>query len=198
MTTLTTKMPVCDQSVSISPVFHSKYLTPHFNGVLPTVSLPDKIYVINSDGTNMKVIGEGIRPDWSYNGRKIAFVRRDPNGNDEGIYTMDSDGSNVNRILKIDIGFSVWHLRWSPDNTQILFSKFIPNVTNDTTYIIDLDGRNLKLFRDPSFRSCWSPDGKSIAFTGLIEPDDLGHIYIMGVDGSNLTKLTNGKRGESI
>jgi len=35
MTTLTTKMPVCDQSVSISPVFHSKYLTPHFNGVLP-------------------------------------------------------------------------------------------------------------------------------------------------------------------
>jgi Tol biopolymer transport system component len=166
--------------------------------VFHDVSLPDKIYVINSDGTNMKVIGEGICPDWSYNGRKIAFVRRDPNGNYEGIYTMNSDGSNVNKIMKIDAGFCVFHLRWSPDSMQILFSTFIPNKTKDVTYIMDSDGKNLKLLRDPSYNCCWSPDGKSIAFTGVIEPDDRGHIWIIGVDGSNLTKLTNAKRGESI
>ena len=42
MTTLTSRMPIGISSVSIYPVFHNKYLTPHFNGELPITSMSIK------------------------------------------------------------------------------------------------------------------------------------------------------------
>src|SRR5262249_50929506 len=58
------------------------------------------IFVINADGSGLEQLthdpaARNIRPDWSPDGRKIAFTsRRD--GND-AIYVMDADGTEPTR-----------------------------------------------------------------------------------------------------
>ena len=62
--------------------------------------------MINADGTGLQQLTDdapsrNIRPDWSPDGRKIAFTsRRD--GNDE-IYVMDADGSDRDNPLRLTV-----------------------------------------------------------------------------------------------
>ncbi|MFC1715531.1 TolB family protein [Candidatus Poribacteria bacterium] len=154
--------------------------------------LPRKLCIMNSDGTNIRVIGEGWGPDWSRNGRKIAFVR-----DRVDIYTMDADGDNVKKIARSPKA-SVSSPRWSPDGRKILFST---SANNDIgrIYIMDSDGDSLKLIKENAYDACWSPDGKKIAFSRADNEDSFwhgGHIWLMNPDGSGLERLTDNERGE--
>ncbi len=154
-----------------------------------------KIYVMNSDGTNIRMIGEGSGPDWSRNGRKIAFVRDRVN-----IYTMDVDGGNIKKIARVPRPY-IGSLRWSPNGRKILFTTYANNDIGGI-YVMDSNGDNLKLVREGPSYACWSPDGKKIAFAGSIEPDEEddfwhgAHILLMNLDGSGLERLTDNEIGE--
>lgn len=130
------------------------------------------------------ILIEYIPPDLN----KIAYY-----GEDKGIWLMNEDGSNPNRIASSD-GYSNFY--WSPNGEKITFSV-MQNPLQIS--IIDADGRNpitidyqpprLDNFSDFS----WYPDSYSIVFSS--SSGNGYDIFSIQNDGSNLTNLTNNKRG---
>jgi TolB protein len=152
------------------------------------------IFVINANGTGLEQLTNtpavrNIRPDWSPDGRQIAFVsRRD--GNDE-IYEMNADGSDPTRLTTNP--FSDNAPAWSPDGRKIVFQSnrdgnveiYAMNADGtDQTRLTNYPGRD----QDPD----WSPDGQTIAFERDGEPitDFTTQVYVMNADGTDPTPLT--------
>lgn len=61
-----------------------------------------KISLMRPDGTGVVTLAEGFRPAWSPDGTQLAFSRND------GLYTMNTFGSNVQRFLSGNAGSPVW------------------------------------------------------------------------------------------
>ena len=156
-----------------------------------SANFKDIIYTMNTDGTNIKEIGEGLSPDWSPDGQRIVCWAR--KNNEEGdIYTMETNGDKIKKITEGQFGSALYSLRWSPDSKQILFCD------DKNIYVIDSNGDNLNiLLRDANSMSCcWSPDGHKVAFDAVIEPDTQRYIWVMDRDGGNLQRLTNSDSGK--
>lgn len=151
------------------------------------------IYAVDADGSNVQRLthtgGFGVseNPDWSPDGKRIAFDR---NGE---IYVMDPDGSNLRRLTRTRYESS--HAMWSPDGKRIAFMSRRDGKME--IYAMDADGSSVrKLTNTPVGRSLsptWSLDGRRIAFAS--ERDGNMEIYVINVDGSDLRNLTlNGAR----
>jgi TolB protein len=129
--------------------------------------------------TNNKKDDSSYLPYWSPDAKKIVFMRMSGPDYVEEICIMNSDGSNVRKIVE------GWPLDWSPDGRIIVFSK------KNTIYTMDTNGENVKVIIDgmgfiPHLR--YSPDGKRIAF--YTQPGGNNRpIYIMDSDGNNLKLL---------
>ena len=121
---------------------------------------------------------------------KIVFYsNRD--GNEE-IYTMDSDGSNQQRLTFNETrdGWPVW----SPNGQQIVFHSNRDG--NWEIYVMDADGSNQRnLTRHPGDDGYpdWSPDGKQIAFDSdrFADEPPIFHICVMDADGGNVKQVTD-------
>jgi Tol biopolymer transport system component len=77
-------------------------------------------------------------PDWSPNGRRIAFDSGDAGGRTGGggnIYVMRADGSRRTKLtdhpqLRRGDPFDVANNPvWSPSGTRIMFTRFLPDAT---------------------------------------------------------------------
>ncbi|MBT3363277.1 MAG: hypothetical protein HN837_02040 [Chloroflexi bacterium] len=113
---------------------------------------------------------------------------------DSAYYVMDSDGSNIIRV--IDSGYD--RIFWSPDGkiTVVYIDKdYVANELTEAIVAMDADGSNLtELFFEitPDGRTYnrvkqvyWSPDGSKLAFIR----DD--HLYTLNKDGSDLKVLNS-------
>jgi Tol biopolymer transport system component len=127
---------------------------------------------------------------------KIAFTStRD--GNPE-IYTMEADGSNVQRLTNNPASDS--SPKWSPDGTKIAFLG--SNGFQYDIYVMNADGsnqtrltNNLVIVEPPE----WSPDGTRIVFhfQSGVGNSFTNEISVVNADGTNLTQLTNSGRNSS-
>ena len=87
-----------------------------------TVAVRFRIYVMNSDGSNVNRLtpqdsSDSYQPAWSPDGTKIAFgSNRDGNGE---IYVMDVNGANVVRLTTHSAEDG--QPAWSPDGSKIAF-----------------------------------------------------------------------------
>jgi len=115
--------------------------------VFETLSLPEGfkgIYVINSDGTNRRLLTPKIfecwDPQWSPDGEKILFVS-DRSGGDQ-LYIMDSNGYHVQQLTFDNIIDSDSSPDWSPDGKQIIFHS--SHDGDRDIYMISADGSDLQ------------------------------------------------------
>lgn len=110
-----------------------------------------ELYVINSDGSNLKRLGtEGFDPRWSPDGKKLAFSWRTAGGPNPGIGVVNAAGTESKRLIAEGFAPS-----WSQDGSTIAFS------TGGRVMLMRLEGEELRELGKGQQWS-WSPDGKAI------------------------------------
>ncbi len=165
----------------------------------------DRIAVINSDGSGLRVLERGEYPDWSPDGTRIAFLARSASGG-AAIWTISPDGTGLVRVSDPLPGAS--HLAWSPDGSKFLFSRFDDN-GGSNIYVIGSDGSGLTRLTHTIGNNAdangtyevhpdWSPDGTRIVFSahGSLVRSEQG-VYVMNADGSNATQIFSTTNTES-
>jgi Tol biopolymer transport system component len=139
-------------------------------------------------------------PEWSPDGRTIAFVRTEVRGGDE-IYTVRPSGRGLRRLTRSphdDFGPA-----WSPDGTQIAFVRHDEDRADAALYVMAEDGGGQRalgkaLTLDPtaSFAGgpAWSPDGRRILLArGARLYSDL---YLFAADGRFARRMTENAKDQ--
>jgi Tol biopolymer transport system component len=175
------------------------------------------LWVADSDGTDAHPLLPDspdtfdVEPQFSPNGRSIAFVRlRKVGGLDnqrggnqqEAIFVMDADGTNMHQITSW--GLQAEHPSWSPDGRWIAFNDAITKgnslggASGESIYLAHPDGTGQHVLyqgqdKTGGFKPKFSPDGTKILFgcadykRGEFDSD----ICTMNADGTQVLDITN-------
>ncbi len=143
------------------------------------------------------------------NGR-IVFARFSPALNGTVVYTINPDGSGMERLSPGNFGFA-GNPHWSPDGSSVAFFSLagLPCCTV-AAVIANVDTGTFRLLpmQEPGtlFTDCriWSPDAARLACDSFGGPDpdhqtdpSLNGIYsIRSSDGGDLTRITSNPGGE--
>ncbi len=160
---------------------------------------PPRMCRIAPDGSKFKVVGEGIDPAVSPDGKTIVFARQLDDGHH--LYAMDADGTNVRQFTPRGNPYAGVHAAWSPDGKMIVYADRVGEALE--IFRIDPDGKNarqLTRLGQAATTPAVSPDGKWISFRLCDEiywrdgksserayrerRADKRPVWVMGVDGS--------------
>ena len=174
-----------------------------YGGSLIAFSANNQIYVMNADGSNLRLLTDGAPgvtnqyPAFSPDGSRLAFIRYETAGKGYSLSVIGVDGSGLQRVL-ISPG-NLGEPTWSPDGSKIAFIRGQDMTVEGAAYlaacgsqiyVVDLfthEETNLTQGAggtDPS----WSPDGTRIAFSSY--RDGNYEIYTMDVNGNDIQRLT--------
>jgi Tol biopolymer transport system component len=134
------------------------------------------IYMMNIDGSDVKLITQGYSADLSPDGKKFVFGDSSFQGNVD-IYVVNADGSERKKIIDVtpsnthaplvnpveDIFFLTEGPEWSPDGTKVVFQV--------TEYTVERD-----------------------YYTGAYTKQYSYQIFTANSDGSDLRKITSGSQ----
>lgn len=182
-----------------------------FTKQTPT-DLSPVIAVMQPDGSGVELLGPGMEPKWSPDGKRIAFIRSIGDGR-SGIFVMDADGTHLRRLTTNPSGLDE-NPSWSPGGGSIVFSRstFVTTAPDPVAtrarrdlYTVRSDGTGItKLLGGPTddFAPEWSPDGTRLGFVRMVDPagqgrQSLPQVWTLGVDGSEAAQLTHLEQGPS-
>jgi Tol biopolymer transport system component len=143
----------------------------------------------NGDGTTDYPVGSNSAPTWSPDGNRIYFqsTRADSAGSllIYDVYSMDSDGSGVQRITSTANGYSGVPCV-SPNGEKLAFVR--GDTSGNELYVVGVDGSNPVALTTPPLGNTiqsprWSADNKQIMFASG------GSIFLINVDGTGLMKM---------
>ena len=120
------------------------------------------------------------------NGR-LSFTSHRDNNNE--IYSMNADGSDVQRLTNnaLDDDGAVW----SPDGTKIAFGRQAQG-SKYGVWVMNADGNDAHQLSPADADDAtpsWSPDGSKLVFESFRTNEF--EIWVMNVDGSGASNLTN-------
>jgi Tol biopolymer transport system component len=168
------------------------------------------ICTMKIDGSEKRRVTSGLStsdPDWSPDGRKIAFTRNEDVGEsttftDDDVFVMDSDGDDLRRLTPERDGLMSGQPTWSPDGRKIAFMRgqsvasTVPSRFGDL-FVMAADGTDVRrLARGPANAPTWSPDGREIAFARgerLSSMSANTDVYVVDAAGGEPRRLTRSK-----
>ena len=172
-----------------------------------------QIYTVRSNGRDLRQIthvnnGEAKLPDWSPDGRRIAF-ELDHTGNDgvcASIVLVNPDGSNLVELLQPSPNICEGEPSFTPNGMRIVFERFNIDTGEDAVWSMKVDGSDRHRIIGPfpngvdqtvfSSDPNVSPDGQTLSFVGwdgtTTGPAGLEAqaLFTSDIDGSNLFQLT--------
>jgi Tol biopolymer transport system component len=153
-----------------------------------------RIYRMRPDGSRKQRLGVGDHADWSPNGKRIVFVRWQPNGRGD-IYVMNADGSNVKRLMQTR-RLNESRPAWSPGGGKIAFQRG-RSFRRSSMWLMDPDGSDAHRIAFNASTPAWSPGGAFLLFSRSRTIQHAGDaerasaIFSMRRDGSAKTRLLN-------
>jgi Tol biopolymer transport system component len=146
-----------------------------------------EIVKVSRDGTKVVQLAHGADPQWSPDGRMIAFIGhcRAPGPDGCDIDVIGAEGRGIRRLVSNASADALW----SPDGRSILFT------TRRGVRVVGRDGHRLRvLTSDRTDRpTAWSPDGSRILFVREARrkhsPHPWSELWVMNADGSGQTRL---------
>jgi Tol biopolymer transport system component len=112
-------------------------------------------------------------------------------GYTNGIYIMNSDGSNLHQLIRSGEDAIYGGSAWSPDSSKIAFYSHPTNESTWSIFVMNSDGSDplrLTYVQDTrDYSPTWSPDGSRIAFQRDILSSS--EIWVMNDDGSNAHQI---------
>jgi len=149
-----------------------------------------EMVVMNTDGSERKLLGMGNQMSWYPDGSKIIFSYW-PGAEvaifDIKLYSVGSNGKNMKVLSDKYVG----NHTISPDGQHIAFPMDHDSSTGIT--ILDFPGFDNPKYIGPFGLADaeYSRKGDEIAFSRHIGKELITDIYIINSDGSNLRKITN-------
>jgi len=152
----------------------------------------DELTIARWDGSGTTPIfaASPVRsPDWSPDGRRLAFLASTDLG-PQDIWVIHADGTGAVNITNDEEPGNYGGLRWSPDGSRLLVESTRPGSQQRDLWALAPDGTGLTNLTDAPGTDRlgrWSPSGDRIAYIRDLRIDEL---WIMASDGSDPTLVT--------
>jgi len=153
------------------------------------------IFTIRPQGTALRQITHrgmvllDTEPDWSPDGRWIAFDRVRPDKPSQ-VYKMRSDGTHVTRLSD---GTSDGDLfpSWSPNGKRIAFTRYDDSIGLVAVFVMRSDGTHVRQVTPARYGAQfaqWSPSGTRLVFDGSGGPGRQA-IFTIHLDGTHARRI---------
>ena len=171
---------------------------------------PDGVYLVRVDGSDdheilTDVPGKRLHPDFSPDGKQLAFDQQTSDADIEQIYVADADGSHPRQVAKCQAPKCAgrWDPAWSPDGRQLAVvssAGLHPGLPPDRLGIAIIDPatgteRSVVDHDAPTGQEHfphWSPDGRRLVFwrERFGSGGTQTAVFVVNLDGSGLRQLT--------
>ncbi|MCL7414120.1 MAG: DUF5050 domain-containing protein, partial [ANME-2 cluster archaeon] len=142
------------------------------------------IYTMNSDGTKLKkIVDSASSPEWSQNGKKIAYYTYD---DQIEIWVINPDGTEKKKIFNDHQRSISNKFRWTPDSKYLLLN----NGSNTITKVNISNPADIEYIYDPvaHWDPEYSPDGNYVTFVSNMDGGNYD-LFVARSNGSDLHRL---------
>jgi Tol biopolymer transport system component len=150
-----------------------------------------QLFTVRRNGNHLQQItqgpGEASTPDWSPDGRWLAYSR-----NECTIALIRANGTHRHIIPSQTPDGCETDPAFTPDGQHLVFSRYDAIADEETVWIMNRDGTGRRLLgAGPGGAATAevSPDGQTVTFLSFT-PDDLTALFAVNIDGGDAWQVT--------
>ncbi len=145
-----------------------------------------QIWLIYLQSMMKQFLAEGFDPEWSPDGKKIAFVKNN------NVHVIDVQ---TNQISQLTTWGECFFPSWSPDGKRIAFdTNYGDSVGANVIWVMNADGSDKKDISQHGIgewrQPVWSRDGAAILHLRYLAGAFSSELFLMDTTGNNAVRLT--------